>query len=351
VSLHSLIFIAEGGTSPALNRVRPKLEAQFSLTVLDRRDLSQLFSRKIENPDVVLLDETVHPRAPLLAQLRTFVPETKLAVLSNDKGVSNDLKPFEPVIVSQADKDLVEVLASAAKAVRQRRRFRTTLKHLNSRLSDGNLPHRKKVISDQFLTSVLTHADEAIFVIDAIGDVATWNSGAVSLFNKAEKDAIGSPARFLAGGEWCAALPEIIRRLESKNAVVKCQLTCSVANSGTQIFECTFSAIREHEQLSAVSAIIRNVSSRVAAERTTRETAERLQLALEAGHLGDWTWEAHTDLVRLSPRAAAIFGLPQDVPITWAAMRNLLHEEDRDRARLAVEEALHTHSTTPSSIA
>lgn len=71
-----------------------------------------------------------------------------------------------------------------------------------------------------------------------------------------------------------------------------------------------------------------------------RESAERLQLALSAGHLGDWSWEARTDLVILGPRAAEIFGLPPEDPVTWTQMRELLHEEDRERARIAVEQAL-----------
>jgi len=70
------------------------------------------------------------------------------------------------------------------------------------------------------------------------------------------------------------------------------------------------------------------------------ESAERLHLALEAGRLGDWSWTVATDVVVLSDRAASIFGLPLGQPITWTQLRELLHEEHRERARLAVEAAL-----------
>ena len=72
--------------------------------------------------------------------------------------------------------------------------------------------------------------------------------------------------------------------------------------------------------------------------------AERLRLALTAGGLGDWSWDAQSDIVTLSRRTAEVFGLPHS-PITWAAMREVLHPEDRERARLAVEFAV-THKTT-----
>ncbi|MEP7207635.1 MAG: ATP-binding protein [Casimicrobiaceae bacterium] len=68
--------------------------------------------------------------------------------------------------------------------------------------------------------------------------------------------------------------------------------------------------------------------------------AARLALALEASNLGDWTWEAATDLVRLSPRGAEIFGLAAGVPIAWKTMRPCLHPEDRERAHDAVERAI-----------
>jgi PAS domain S-box-containing protein len=78
----------------------------------------------------------------------------------------------------------------------------------------------------------------------------------------------------------------------------------------------------------------------LAAQKALRESAERLQLALSAGRLGDWSWDANTDVVTLGPRAAEIFGLLKENAITWAGLRELLHEDDREGARIAVGHAL-----------
>ncbi len=78
----------------------------------------------------------------------------------------------------------------------------------------------------------------------------------------------------------------------------------------------------------------------VATKEALRHSAERLELALAASHLGDWSWEASTDLVTLGPRAAEIFGLAPQTPITWTRIRDLLHQDDRERARIAVERSL-----------
>jgi len=72
-----------------------------------------------------------------------------------------------------------------------------------------------------------------------------------------------------------------------------------------------------------------------------RRYAERLRLALAAGQLGDWSWDASADAVALGPVAARLFGLAPDAPaITWSAFLGRLHEDDRDAAAHAADRAL-----------
>jgi len=72
--------------------------------------------------------------------------------------------------------------------------------------------------------------------------------------------------------------------------------------------------------------------------------AERLSLALSAANLGDWSWDAATDVVTFSARAAEIFDIPPGPQMTWTDMRELLHPDDRERARIAVERSIETRS-------
>ena len=72
--------------------------------------------------------------------------------------------------------------------------------------------------------------------------------------------------------------------------------------------------------------------------------AERLSLALAAAKLGDWSWDATTDVVTFSERAAEIFQIPPGPHMTWTAMRTLLHPDDAERARKAVEHAIRTRT-------
>ena len=68
--------------------------------------------------------------------------------------------------------------------------------------------------------------------------------------------------------------------------------------------------------------------------------AERLSLALAAARLGDWSWDAETDIVSFSERAAAIFQIPPGPHMTWTKLRELLHPEDAERAQAAMDRAI-----------
>lgn len=97
---------------------------------------------------------------------------------------------------------------------------------------------------------------------------------------------------------------------------------------------------RTAELVTANAQLQQEVHDRQQAEAALRTSAERLSLALRAAQMGDWSWEAATDMVTFSDRAAEIFGIPSGPYLTWTQMRNLLHEEDREPARIAVERAI-----------
>ncbi len=73
--------------------------------------------------------------------------------------------------------------------------------------------------------------------------------------------------------------------------------------------------------------------------RGLQAAAERLTLALDAARLGDWSWQAGTDRLTLSPRAAEIFGVPPGGPLTARELQALVHEEDRALASLPADRA------------
>jgi PAS domain S-box-containing protein len=67
---------------------------------------------------------------------------------------------------------------------------------------------------------------------------------------------------------------------------------------------------------------------------------ERLSFALAAARLGDWSWDAPTDVVTFSARAAEICGITTRAPMPASAVRELVHPEDRELVRAAIERAV-----------
>jgi PAS domain S-box-containing protein len=121
-------------------------------------------------------------------------------------------------------------------------------------------------------------------------------------------------------------------------------------------------SVEEDEQKLLRSAALKNAESilvarqraerellgtKEALERTTvelRQGAERLQLALAAGALGDWSWDARTDLFFVGARGAEIFGLSTTSPVTRDQIQERLSPQDREQANVAFQEALATRS-------
>jgi PAS domain S-box-containing protein len=77
-----------------------------------------------------------------------------------------------------------------------------------------------------------------------------------------------------------------------------------------------------------MTCLLLDIHQRKLHERGLRESTNRLQVALAAGRLGDWEWNAATNQVRLGRRAAEIFELPAEIPITWPVLRDRIAPED-----------------------
>src|SRR5689334_19789096 len=88
----------------------------------------------------------------------------------------------------------------------------------------------------------------------------------------------------------------------------------------------------------------RSPSNQKKAHDADRETADRLQLALSAGQLGDWSWDLSSDRIDIGPRTAECLGMPGATEATRDQLLKLIHPEDRDRVRDAVSIALNNHS-------
>jgi len=97
--------------------------------------------------------------------------------------------------------------------------------------------------------------------------------------------------------------------------------------------------VRAHPSPDGLTLYFQDIDRRKADQHALLQGNNRLQVALAAGRLGDWRWDAATDRVTLGVRAAEILGLPAEAPLAWSELRARLAPGEREGARRAVLQA------------
>jgi PAS domain S-box-containing protein len=191
------------------------------------------------------------------------------------------------------------------------------------------------------LAAVVESADDAIISKTLEGVITSWNKGAERIFGYTAEEVIGQPVTILFPEDHINEEPAILARIRAGDRVEHYE-TVRRRKDGTLVdISLTVSPIRAADgRIIGASKIARDITEQRRALQALDESATRLSLAMSAARMGDWNWDVASDAVTLSETAARVFGLPPGEPVTWAAMRELLHVEDRERTRLAVEESL-----------
>ena len=94
--------------------------------------------------------------------------------------------------------------------------------------------------------------------------------------------------------------------------------------------------MRVYPSPEGLTLYFQDITARKLDQQALIDNNNRLQLAIAAGRLGDWRWDAATDRVTFGARAAEILGLPADVALAWPSLRERLQPEDRKVVRRAV---------------
>jgi len=69
--------------------------------------------------------------------------------------------------------------------------------------------------------------------------------------------------------------------------------------------------------------------------------SESINLALQAGHVGAWSWDIKNDELRWSGNVAEIHGkAPKDFNGTFASFQSLIHPEDQPEVIAAIQESV-----------
>ncbi|HEX8456711.1 MAG TPA: PAS domain S-box protein [Pyrinomonadaceae bacterium] len=200
-------------------------------------------------------------------------------------------------------------------------------------------------LSRYWLSAIIESADDAIISKTLQGRITSWNKGAERIFGYTADEIIGRSITTLIPEDHLEEEPNIIARLRAGERVEHYE-TVRVRKDGTLVdISLTVSPIKDETgRVIGASKIARDITERRRAQRALNESTTRLNLAMAASRLGDWNWDAATDIVTFSETAALIFDIPPGPHMTWTQMQEMIHESDRERVRLAVERSVVEHS-------
>jgi PAS domain S-box-containing protein len=181
------------------------------------------------------------------------------------------------------------------------------------------------------LSTLGSCSTEGIIVCDSEGKIVSLNAAAERLFGTREAQVIGQFVSRL--------LPD--RPLEVKGAarmpLTPCEATATEgihANGQRLELRCSTAPVVAPGGEKVGHVVLVHDAGASDAD------LDRLNLALAAARLGTFSWDAVTDVVTFSRRAAEIFRIPPGPFMTWTAMRKLLHPDDREPSHTTVEQSL-----------
>jgi PAS domain S-box-containing protein len=194
--------------------------------------------------------------------------------------------------------------------------------------------------SEERFRAMADCAPAPVWVTDATG---------IAFANKAFGEIAGLPAGEITGAKWIEMihpedLPEVLARRdraweagegygydarfrrgdgEERWMTVSCRPRFDVA-----------------EKLIGYCGMAVDITDARRAQTALRDSEQRLRIALGAGALGDWAWDAASDMVTFSEQAGQLFGIPSGPVMTWSEMQKLIVPGDAAAAAVAVQAAV-----------
>ena len=200
-------------------------------------------------------------------------------------------------------------------------------------------------LAQYWLTALIESADDAIISKTLDGIITSWNKGAERIFGYTADEVIGKPVTILIPKDYVDEEPAILARLRAGKRIEHYE-TVRLRKDGRLLdISLTVSPIKgPNGEIVGASKIARDITEQRQARRALDKASERLKLALDAARLGDWSWDPQTDVVTMSETAANLFGIPPGTNMTRTRMLGLLHVDDRELAKHAVEQAMVNHT-------
>jgi len=182
----------------------------------------------------------------------------------------------------------------------------------------------------------------AIYLLDRVGNVASWNGGAEGLLGWKAEEIIGRHfSEFFLSEDVALGLPkQELERLIQHGQFEEERRRCRKEGSAFWADVTAYPVRDAAGTLLGFGEIVRDITDFKKLERTNTILTTDLQLALDAAQFFPWKWDLDTDIVACSPACLALFGIPPLTPVRSIHFLHSLDPQDRERVDEAARRAL-----------
>ena len=189
--------------------------------------------------------------------------------------------------------------------------------------------------SEEQLHQIIASAMDAIIAVDEEQRIVLFNASAEKMFGYPAHEAIGTTIDHL--------IPERFRKehgahmsLFGESGVTSRTMgvlntLCGVRASGEEFpIEASISHT-DTDGKKLFTVILRDMTERRRMEEAQRQSEERLHLAVHAGRMYAYEWDAASDMIFRSPEYVDILGISQPAQISRRELLAQVHPDDRER--------------------
>lgn len=188
--------------------------------------------------------------------------------------------------------------------------------------------------SEQRFRAVAESASDAIIVIDAVGNIVSWNEGAVDMFGLEEKEALGGsltriiPERFREGHEEGL---QLIRETGETRPVGSTVEFLALRKDGGEFPVEISRGFWSNGEETFFTGILRDITRRKFAEDKLREREERLAEAQSLANSGSVEVDTASGIMNWSAGAYKVLDYSIEMVPSVEAILDRVHADDRER--------------------
>ncbi len=219
--------------------------------------------------------------------------------------------------------------------------FPTAILEINRDISDRKKASDLLRESQERQAGIIASAMDAIISVDSRHHIVLFNAAAERMFRCPAQSALGAPLSKFIPERFRAGHDNHIATFDQTGATGRSMGTIGAlwakrADGEEFQIEASISQVAVGGE-KLFTAILRDVSARLATEEALRQSGARRLLALEAANLGDWELDLTTFQTTRSPRHAEIFGY-STLPSEWGLDTFLshVHADHRELVRTEI---------------